>query len=170
MKAWKRYWERSTEGLFSLTPNSKVRSFLAFPPPQTLPHPSSPTPHEIIMPPSTIVGSPPPRPPSSSIVEPVQRSPILSPRIADSRHHETAISPSTIVNSPPPRPLSSSIVEPVQRSPILSPRIADPRQQRSGSVHPSSPPQRLPTPSQPDQLIENGSKKSEVNTRQLCKG
>lgn len=85
-------------------------------------------------------------------------------------HQQKAMPLTTaIATNLPPRPPPSSVVEPIQRSPVLSPKVADPRQQRSGSVHPSSSPQRLPTPPQlsPYQKTENGSQELPVSTRQF---
>ena len=92
-------------------------------------------------------------------------APSSSPRETRQR---TVMPPTTIAQNLRPPP--SSIVEPVQRSPVLSPRIADPKQQqRSGSVHPPSPPQRASTPPQrpSEKIKENGSKKSEASAHCL---
>lgn len=129
MKAWKKKLKVRSERLSAyITPGSKVRLLLALFPSRTPPHLPSP-PHKT--------------------------------------HLQTAMSPTTAISvNLPPRPTPSSIVEAIQRSPVLSPRIADPRQQRSGSLRPSSPPQRPATPPLPpvEQKSENGITKSGVRT------
>lgn len=93
--------------------HSKVRLLLALLPSPTPPHPSPPslqTRQQDIMPPAaTISTSPPPRPPSSSIIEAVQRSPILSPKIADPKQQRSGSvrppSPPLRLSTPPQPPL-----------------------------------------------------------------
>ena len=98
----------------------------------------------------------------------------LSP-LPETHQRRAMPSTTTLASNPPPR-RTSPIVETIQRSPVLSPRTAEPRQQRSGSVHPSSPPHRTPTPPQristppqppPEQKTENGSHDPQVSTRQF---
>ena len=87
---------------------SKVRSLLALLPSPTPPHPS-PSPLQIDerkpMPSTTAIATnPPPRPPPSSIVEPVQRPPVLSPKVADQRQQRSgsALPPSPRHSTPTP--------------------------------------------------------------------
>ena len=91
---------------------SKVRSLLALLPSPTPPRPS-PSPLQIHqrkpMPSTTTIATNlPPRPPSS-VVDPVQRSPVLSPKVADPRQQRSgsALPPSPPQHAPTP-PLSSS--------------------------------------------------------------
>ena len=69
--------------------------------PTPLPLLSRPTSKKAMPPTSAIVTNLPPRPPPSSIVEPVQRSPVLSPKVADPRQHRSG---SAFPSSPPQRP------------------------------------------------------------------
>ena len=127
-----------------ITPGSKVRLLLTLLPSPTPPHPSpDETQQQTTMSPTTAVAANlPPRPPPSSIVEPVQRSPVLSPRIADPRQQRSG---SVRPPSPPQRPS----VAPQPKRPSTPPQP-----DRASTTPPRSP---------AEQKSENGSKKPEVS-------
>ena len=82
---------------------SKIRLLLALFPPPTPRHPSPPPLQPCqrkSMPPISTASNPLPRSPPSAIIEPAQRSPVLSPRVADQRQQRSG---SVRLPSPPPR-------------------------------------------------------------------